>query len=114
MLVPTLLARQFQESLEQLLCRLRYHSGAGGGGHLLKSPVDGHQNLPELICQCPIPAPQLPGWLPVTQISVFPIWSPKGEPRSAGSSAVPGFPGLGKGFGVGLAGLVVVSRGVSK
>lgn len=30
------------------------------------------------------------------------------------SSALPGFPGLGKGLGVGLAGLVVVSTGVSK
>lgn len=30
-------------------------------------------------------------------------------PQETGSFPVPGFPGLGKGFGVGLAGLVVVS-----
>lgn len=34
--------------------------------------------------------------------------------KPLGSSALPGFPGLGKGLGVGLAGLVVVSTGVSK
>lgn len=32
------------ESLEHLLCRLHYNDGrAGGGGHLSKSPVGGHQ-----------------------------------------------------------------------
>lgn len=93
------------------------NSGAGGGSHLLKSPVGEHQNMPQLICLHPVPASWLPGWLPITLGSVFPK-APKAStltpPPGAGSSAVPGFPGLGKGFGVGLAGLVVVSRGGSK
>lgn len=64
------------ESLEHLLCRLHYDSREGGGGHLLKSPVGGHQNLPDLICQRLISASWLGAWLPATSGSVFPHLEP--------------------------------------
>lgn len=55
----------------------------------MKSPVGSHQNLLELICQCPTPASQLPGWLPVTLGERFP---PSGAPKVSTHT-----PSLGRG-----------------